>query len=129
MLLDVRRHLVHISSLIPAGDPAAIARYIDRLLNTDAYSDKRIYCEHRAVDAVIGGCIGTAERQGIVVTVALELPQEIGIDKRELCALFGDVMENAIEACLLIPSDSALYARRYINVNAWVEDGETRHQN
>ena len=123
LLHDARHHFVTIASLAEAGDPSAIAKYIGRLLDTYGSSNMRRYCENGVADAVIGGYIEKAEKLGIMVTVELDLPQRIGIDEYELCALFGNTIENAMEACQRIPADSAPYAKRYIRIESKAEKG------
>lgn len=123
LLHETRHHFVAIASLAQTGESPAITQYIGQLLDAYGSSNAHRYCENGVANAVIGSYIETAEKHGIAVSVELNLPAEIGIDKYELYTLFGNAMENAIESCQRIPEVSALYERRYIDIMSWVEKG------
>lgn len=123
LLRDTRDHFVTIAALAQRGDPAAISAYVKALLDSRVDGDTRRYCENKVANAVIGDYIELAEKQGIMVSFDLDLPEAICIDKYELCVLFGNSIENALESCLRIPHDSPLFARRFIEIKAWTEAG------
>ncbi len=122
-LHDTRHHLVALSAMASTKQNEAISGYIADLLDQYGRSPTRRYCENEVANAVLGGYIGLAESKGIKVSVELDVPQEIGMDEYELCTLFGNTLENAIEACQRIPRESALYAGRYIRLKSRVERG------
>jgi hypothetical protein len=121
LLHDVRHHLVTINYLAKNGDTEEILVYIRELIDSyDTRSIKR-YCENAVVNAIIGGYAEIAAEKGIPATVELDLPQTIGINEYDLCILFGNTIENAIEACLRIPPTSPSYENRSIVVKSRVE--------
>ena len=122
-LHDTRHHLVALSAMTSAKQPEAVSEYIAKLLEQYGRSSSRRFCENDVANAVLGGYIGIAEEKGIAVSVELDVPEEIGIDEYELCTLFGNTLENAIEACQRIPVESDLYDKRYIKLKSRVERG------
>ncbi|MFA6507767.1 MAG: ATP-binding protein [Treponemataceae bacterium] len=122
-LHDTRHHLVALSTMASAGRTEALIQYLSKLLELYSHSNARRYCENDVANAVLGGYISIAEENKIAVSVELDLPQKMGIDEYELCTLFGNTLENAIEACRRIPADSILFAKRYIKLKSRVEQG------
>ncbi len=117
---DARHHLVAIASLAKAGDYGELERYTERLLARFDGERPLRFCENPVANAVIGGYIEIAEEKGIAVSVELDLPADIGIDAYELCTVFGNTLENAVEACERIPTSSELHSRRRIGVKSKV---------
>jgi len=122
-LHDTRHHLVALSAMAAANQSDAVSEYLAKLLEQYSQSTSRHYCENDVANAVLGGYLGLAEAKGIVVSAELDVPQKIGMDDYELCTLFGNTLENAIEACQRIPMESALYAERFIRLRSRVERG------
>jgi two-component system, LytTR family, sensor histidine kinase AgrC len=123
LIHDSRHHIIAMASLARSGDYPALARYFDELLENYDRPTVRRYCEDSVANAVIAGYVDIAELKGIAVKTELDLPPGIGIDEYELCALFGNTIENAIEACDRIPETSALYAARSIGIKSMVDKG------
>jgi signal transduction histidine kinase len=122
-LHDTRHHLVALSAMAAAGQADELSQYLSRLLEQSGKSESVRYCENDVANAVLGGYISIAKEKAIAVSTELDLPQELGMDEYELCTLFGNTLENAIEACQRIPADSALYDKRYINLRSRAEHG------
>ena len=113
LLHDSRHHLLALASLAHEGDPTAVEAYVEQLLENFGSSKAKRYCEHSVANAVIGAYIDMAENLGVSVSTDIDLPQSIEIDEYQLCALFGNTIENAIDACRRIPEASPLFAKRY----------------
>lgn len=123
LLHDVRHHMIALSTLTKAEDYKAIDQYMETLL--DAYDPPGIrrFCKNAAANAIIGGYVNMAQEHGIMTRTDLDLPARIGMDDYELCTLFGNTIENAIEACERIPKTSALYEKRYIDIRSKIDKG------
>jgi Signal transduction histidine kinase regulating citrate/malate metabolism len=124
LLHDTRHHLVAIGAMAKSGDLAEIERYVDRLLASYDSEGLARCCENHVANAVIGGYVKVARAKGIAVATDLELPQDLGIDDYELCVLFGNTIENAIEACDRIPAGTDLWAGRKIEIKSRVRKGQ-----
>ena len=57
------------------------------------------------IDAILSEKIHTARERGITVKDEIFISQGIEIDSLDGCILFGNIMDNAIEACAKIPSE------------------------
>lgn len=57
------------------------------------------YCDHRVVDALIGIKMKQCCDQGIDAEFNVTLPRDSSIASTDLCALFSNLIDNAIHAC------------------------------
>ncbi len=122
-LHDTRHHLVAMASLLGARDYGALELYIEQMVEKTSRPFPKRYCENTVANAVIGGYIKLAEDEGIAVSVELELPEGMGIDDYELCTVFGNALENAIEACQRIPPGSDAFAKRFMGIKSRLHNG------
>jgi len=122
-LHDTRHHLVAMASLLGAKDYGALELYIEQVLEKTSQPYPTRYCQNTVANAVIGGYIKLAESDGIAVSVELDLPEGLGIDDYELCTVFGNALENAMEACQRIPPDSDAHAKRFISIKSKLHNG------
>lgn len=97
---DYRHHLAVLKSLNEANDREALTKYLDEMIeDTTAYGGEN-YCDNRAVDAVVSGYAARAKSIGVEYELLLEVPDHTShINDTELCELFGNLLENAVEAC------------------------------
>lgn len=118
LMHDARHQYVVLSTLAQSGDYATLGEYLDRLLGEDFIAPQKRYCANPVANAVIGGYVEIAESKGIAVSTDIDLPADIRIDEYELCALLGNAIENAIEACQRIPPESERYPGKRIDIKA-----------
>jgi hypothetical protein len=121
LLHDIRHHLLAVDALAKNGNYAELSLYVESLQENYGRRFTKRYCGNVTVNAVLGGYIEIAEEKGIGVSTELDIPGNIGIDEFDLCVLFGNAVENAIEACLRIPPESRLFADRSLSVKARLE--------
>ncbi|MDD5902626.1 MAG: ATP-binding protein, partial [Oscillospiraceae bacterium] len=56
-------------------------------------------CENPVIDAFLYGRVEEAKKQGIAVNADIILPVELPISNTDLVIVFGNIMDNAVEAC------------------------------
>ena len=56
-------------------------------------------CQNPVVDAFLSSRIRDAEDRGISVKTDIMIPAELNISNTDLIVLFGNIMDNAVEAC------------------------------
>lgn len=74
------------------------------------------FCNHVVVDAILRECAARCGEEGIDFSASVGLPQRVGMDDLELCRIFGNLVENAREACERQPAGQ----RRWITVHSSV---------
>lgn len=59
----------------------------------------RRYCENAIVNAILSVKIQAAQKKDITCQVECAVPEDIALPPIDLCSLFTNLMDNAIEAC------------------------------
>ena len=110
---DIRHHFVQLSALAEQGDMEKIKKYL--LAATGKISDYNLhFCENQAVDSVFGYYSALAKRENIPFHALVSLPADLSIDEIDLCLVFSNLLENALQASVKTEP-----ARRKINVEVY----------
>ena len=95
---DLRRQLTAIQSLT-REDNAPLRAYLDDLLDAIPAAPQ-IYCENQAVNAIVSHYAALCREQGVEADIRLTVPGKTEhVTDAELCVIFGNLLENALEAC------------------------------
>lgn len=95
---DLRHQLTAIRGLAGDTNPQ-LSKYIDNLLDTIPAAPQ-MYCENQAVNAIVSHYAALCREQGVETDIRLSVPtQTQQITDAELCVIFGNLLENALEAC------------------------------
>jgi hypothetical protein len=111
---DMANHLQVMSGL----SDAAMREYLDGLIASPAMQNGRRYCENEVVNAVLSAKLPAAKEKDIRVECDVSLPAALPMDNADICALFANCLDNAIEACLKLPPE-----KRQIKLNTRTETG------
>jgi len=97
---DLRHQLAVIRNYSEEGNNRQLTDYLDTLMAHIPVERKTTYCENPAVNAIISHYASIAEENGIECTIHLTVPEHLEqITDSSLCVIFGNLFENAIEAC------------------------------
>ena len=100
---DMRKHLNVVDSLLRDGRTASAGRYLQSIIERVDSSTVRSICPNHIVNAIIHHNIEQAKGHEIEFTYNIRLPEYFGIDDVDLCSVFANCLDNAIEACTRIP--------------------------
>lgn len=96
---DMRHHLRTIMSYTQQGKYQEMMEYLQEYASVITEGEKLIcYCRNMAVDAVIHFYAGELREKGIPFECDMMLPQNIGISDTDLCKIYGNLLENAVDA-------------------------------
>ncbi|MDL2232924.1 GHKL domain-containing protein [Ruminococcaceae bacterium OttesenSCG-928-L11] len=98
---DMANHLTAMSGL----DDAGMRAYLDSLVASPAMAAPRRYCENEVVNSVVSSKLHALESGHIQTDFSLNIPRDIPISEIDLCALFANSLDNAIEAVLKLPEE------------------------
>lgn len=105
---DYRSHIQTMKVYASHGDLDAISRYLD-MLDTDLQTvDTVIKTGSKMTDAILNSKISLAKDKNINVKAAAYIPVELTIPELDLCAILGNLFDNAIEASLALPEEQRL---------------------
>ena len=97
---DLKHHVSLFSELVAQGNIEHMKEYLAGLTKAIAAYHPAHYAENLAVNAIAAHYAALAETQGIAVTIDLVVPEHAGrLTDAELASVFGNLLENAIEAC------------------------------
>lgn len=74
--------------------------YIKNLAEHTAAMHSLSYCGDATVNAVLSVKKPLIEQHGIRMELSLDIPQELPFDKTDICALYANALDNAVEACM-----------------------------
>ena len=96
---DIMHHVNTIQYLLADGKQQEAAEYAGQFLKENRRSSMLGSCENPVVDAFLFGRVDEAKKQGISVKTDIILPAELPISNTDLVIVFGNIMDNAVEAC------------------------------
>ncbi len=92
--------------------------YIKSLMEDSAFSRSLRYCADPIVNAVLTVKEEQMSRYGIRLEARIDIPKELPFEKTDICALFSNALDNAVEACRRLPE-----AQRYVRVKSRARKG------
>lgn len=101
---DLRHQLVVIKELAGDTNPT-LTEYLDSLIHSIPHAPKK-YCENKAVNSIISHYGAICASESIALETKLNIPEsEDSVLDNDLCLVFGNLIENAIEACRRLDND------------------------
>lgn len=104
---DLKHHFDTINSFLNDNNIYDAQKYIGKLTGK---IDKMVfekYCDNYDVNVVLSTYIKKAQQEHIEVLSEINIPEIVNIDTIDLCAVFANAIENAINACknIVNPND------------------------
>ena len=110
---DMKNHIIALSGLLESKDYRKMAEYLDTMEHNGNLSGGEM-TGSTAVDAILYQKGTYAEQNNIPWECDVTIPKTCGINEFDLCVLFGNLLDNAIEACERMQDIEA----RFINIMA-----------
>lgn len=96
---DVNKQLIYIEKCIVENSSQDAVIHINQTLQTVHNSYHLINTGNLIIDALVGYTLNTAKHRKIDVTHQIHaVPNNISIERYDLCILMGNILDNAIEA-------------------------------
>ncbi len=96
---DLRHHILAMDSLVKAGDMDALRSYLAEIGGKYELEGALTFCSNRTVNGILTYFAEIADKQEIEFVVNIGIPEDIPVAKTDLSILFGNLLENAVEAC------------------------------
>ena len=95
---DLRHHLNAIQA-IASPDNTELQNYLQSLMDNIPTSQK-VFCQNHAVNAILAHYDAICNQKGIHLKISVGIAEENPtLQDSTLCIIFGNLMENAVEAC------------------------------
>jgi hypothetical protein len=117
---DMRHHLSLIGGFAADGDLQKIKEY---LASTEAAIDALTpirYCENETVNLILSSFESKARKVQVILYINVQLPEGLGVNDTELCALLSNALENAITAAARVEDEKL----RKVYIHAVINGGK-----
>lgn len=111
---DIKNHMIALSGLLENREFEKMKSYLGNMEATGGFSSHEETTGNKVVDAILDQKRHRAENSNILWECDVRIPKECRINEFDLCVLFGNLLDNAVEACerLLTPNE------RFIRIQA-----------
>ena len=107
----------HIQAMLALTDnPGELRRYLWKLNDDLTTVDAVLKTGNVMVDAILNSKLSLIKSKNIAVNAKASEPSELRISEIDLCAIIGNLLDNAMEACLRQPEGEERFIRVYIGV-------------
>lgn len=119
LIHDTNKHLLYLRECALQKDFEESVRYIDTALDRLSSSYKRINTGFLVIDALVSNAMNVAESNHIQFKTDIRIDKDqIHIERYDLSVALGNLLDNAVEACMKI----SLAEDRYIHVGIFTSD-------
>ena len=95
---DMRNHLLCLRELAENGKTEQIKEYLGELSGALRETEQTVYSGNEIADAIINEKEVLARAGGVRISLEGRLPEEITIKATDLCTIFANALDNALEA-------------------------------
>ncbi len=104
---DMRHHLKLIDAYLSEDNKEAARKYIAEIGKSIESIVVEKYCNNYSVNLILCSYMEKAKNEQINIETQIDLPEKNIISDMDLCVFFSNALENAVNACKLIPDSKA----------------------
>ncbi|MCI9144134.1 MAG: GHKL domain-containing protein [Lachnospiraceae bacterium] len=113
---DYHNHMQVMKAQLSMGNLDGVRTYLDELEQELDRVDTVVKSGNLMVDAILNSKLTLARRQKISVSCKVKVPEQIGVEDVDLCVILGNLLDNALEACVQTV-ETGRFLRIYMAVN------------
>jgi sensor histidine kinase regulating citrate/malate metabolism len=111
---DYHNHIQAMLAHLSLGQLDELLDYLQKLSGDLINLDTVLKTGNVMVDAIISSKISLAASKNITVNAKANVPHDIPISEIDLCVILGNLIDNAMEACVKTTDGGAPFIRIYI---------------
>lgn len=111
---DFHHHLQTLKGQLEAGEIERALAYVEELDQQLLRVDTLLKTGNVSLDAILSAKIAQAKAENIAITVKAYVPDSLTITDVELSILIGNLLDNAIEACISVQEER--FIRIYMTI-------------
>lgn len=112
---DLRNHAQTMRAYLDLKQYGELDRYLQTLSGSFEQVDEVIRTGNVMADAIINSKLSLAGSKGLNISAKATVPRESSIPDVRLCTILGNLLDNAMEACLRLPDPKSGFLRLYIS--------------
>lgn len=105
---DLRHHIQTMKVHAARGEMGEIEAYLNMLDQDLTNVETVARTGNRIADAILNSKLSLARERQINVKAEARIPVQLSIPELDLCIVIGNLLDNAIEACMQLPPDRRL---------------------
>ncbi len=113
---DYKNHMQVLKIHVENREWELALAYISQMNEDLSNIDHVIKSGNVMADAIINSKVSLAKSRNIQLNVTAKVPEQLPISDVEFCVIFGNLMDNAIEACEKISNPDDRFIRIYIGL-------------
>ena len=96
---DLNNQLHTISVLYSTGNHTAALSHLQKLLHMTNHMRRHPFCGNLTINALLSQKAAICEAEQFQLDALIALPPDFAMDEMILCSVFGNILDNAIQAC------------------------------
>lgn len=113
---DYHNHIQSMKAYLAMGETEKLGAYLDRLDEDLKTVDTVVKTGNVMIDAILNSKLSLARHKHIAVEAKAIVPSNLEVSEIDLSLIIGNLMDNAMEACLRIEDEGARFIRVYIDI-------------
>ncbi|MCH5258631.1 MAG: GHKL domain-containing protein [Lachnospiraceae bacterium] len=115
---DYHNHIQTMKAYLAMGKTEELDAYFNELDQDLTMIDSVVKTGNVMIDAILNSKISLAKQKGIAVDAKAIVPMELGdaVSEVDLSLIIGNLMDNAMEACMRVDDPGKRFIRVYIDV-------------
>jgi len=105
---DYRHHIQTMKVHAAHGEYEEIDKYLDMLDDDLTNVETVIKTGNRMADAILNSKLSLAMERDIKVKAEAKIPVALSVSELDLCIIIGNLLDNAIDACMELPAEERL---------------------
>ena len=97
---DWRHHLLTINGFAENGETGIMRDYLKKLFPVYVTDAEKSVCQNHVVDIILLHYAAIAREQGGTMEIEVDIPNNVAVSDTDLCIVFGNLVENAVEASM-----------------------------
>lgn len=119
ILHDMKNHLGVINSFLYEENIEDARNYLGKVTESISSMSLHTFCENKVVNSILNNKHKKFIDLDINVNMNIYVPEKLNISQTDLCSIFSNTIDNAIEACSKIQDKNS----RFINIKSNTDKG------
>ncbi|MGN0448538.1 MAG: sensor histidine kinase [Acutalibacteraceae bacterium] len=113
---DYKNHIATMKIHLEQGNYKLLGNYLNELDRDLTTVDTVLKTGNVMVDAILNSKISLAQSKNISVDATASVPEKIRVSDTDICVIIGNLLDNAIEACVKLDDCDKRFIRIYIGL-------------